>query len=104
MSEARTFLFPYCLDRLADGRYIALNRNYKPLGIQTGEWVKYEEHPSAMPLKITAKDAEKLSWSGSDALDRIYLYSDGCVPTDGKDHLAGYQKRLAVLMALQLLK
>jgi hypothetical protein len=57
-----------------------------------------------MPLKITAKDAEKLSWSGSDALDRIYLYSDGCVPTDGKDHLAGYQKRLAVLMALQLLK
>lgn len=35
MSEARSFLFPYCIIQLADGRYIVVNRYYKPLGGHT---------------------------------------------------------------------
>ena len=102
MSEARNFLFPYCIDHLPDGRYIVLNRNYKPLGIQTGDWVKYEEDPSAIALKITPASARKLSWEGSEALDRIYLYNDGCIPTDGAEHMKAYLQRLSVLMAIKL--
>jgi hypothetical protein len=91
---------PYCLQRLADGRYIVLNRRYKPLGVQTREWVDYDTHPSAARMKITAATARKLSWKSSDDVAVIHLYNDGCVPDAGADHLDAYAKRLAVFMKL----
>ena len=99
--EARSILFPYCIQRVKSGGYILLNRNYKPLGIQSSEWVEYETQPSVAALKITAATAIKLSWDGSDNQDRIYLYNDGCIPTDGAAHMDAYLKRLALLMALK---
>lgn len=104
MSEARAFLFPYCIKQLEDGRYIVLNRNYKPLGVQSGDWVVYEEHPSAINLEITKSIAEKLSWVGEGCTDTIYLYNDGCIPTDAKEHMNAYLKRLSVLAAVKLKK
>ncbi|MBP6651008.1 MAG: hypothetical protein KA181_01070 [Xylophilus sp.] len=41
----------YCLIRLKDGCYIAVNRQYKPLGVMSGEWVEYETHPSIFKFK-----------------------------------------------------
>lgn len=102
MHEVRALCFPYCIQRTKDGRYILLNRNYKPLGIQDGAWVEYEKHPTAMPMKITPACAKKLSWEGADDVDRIYLYNDGCVPTDGGEHMAAYLKRLSVLMGISV--
>lgn len=99
--EARNIFFPYCIQSVKTGGYILLNRNYKPLGIQSGEWVKYETDPSVAPLEISVATAKKLSWDGSGDLDRIYLYSDSCIPTDGAVHMESYLKRLAVLMAIQ---
>lgn len=101
MSEARRFIFPYCIVHLEDGRFIVLNRNYKPLGVQTEEWVDYDQHPSAIRLAITPAVASKLSWNRSDSIDRIYLYDDGCVPTDSADHMKAYLERIAVLMAVK---
>lgn len=99
--ELRSTHFPYCVQRLKDGRYIPLNRYYKPLGIQSSEWVNYETHPGATSIKITPATAKKISWNSSDDLESIFLYNDGCVPTDGAVHMAAYCKRLAVLMKIK---
>lgn len=102
MSELRQTHLPYCLSKQADGRYVVVNRRYKPLGFTTKEWVKYEEHPVGWALKgLTAKRIAALSWSGSESADMIYLYNDGCIPTDSAAHMAAYCKRLALLMKLQ---
>lgn len=100
--ELRLTHFPYCVQRLKDGRYIVLNRDYKPLGIQSREWVEYATDPSASKIKITPAAARKISWEASDSIDAIFLYNDGCVPTDGAAHMTAYCKRLAVLMAIKI--
>lgn len=98
--EARWIFLPYCLHRLKDGRYIVLNRKYKPLGVRSSEWVIYEDHPSAAAMKITPAIAKNLSWNGSDDAEVIYLYSDGCIPNESVEHLQSYSMRLKVLMDL----
>lgn len=100
--ELRWTHFPYCVRRLKDGRYIVLNRNYKPLGEPTTDRVDYDAHPSAVAIKITAAAARKLSWEAKEDLESIFLYSDGCVPTSGAAHMAAYCKRLAVLMGIKV--
>ena len=45
MELVRSSHMPYCIQRLEDGRYIVLNRHYKPLGETTREWVTYETPP-----------------------------------------------------------
>lgn len=99
--ELRSTHFPYCIKRIADGRYIPLNRNYKPLGIQSSDWVTYETDPSATAIAITAAAARNISWAGSEDLDTIYLYNDGCIPTESAAHMSAYLKRLDVLMKLK---
>lgn len=100
--ELRNIVFPYCIDRLKDGRYIVLNRNYKPLGISTKDWVDYETHPSALSIKLTEEQAASLSWNGSTDLNRIYLFSDVCPPTGSSSAMNDYQARLSLLMTLKL--
>jgi len=98
--EARWRYFPYCIKRLPDGRYILLNRLYKPLGVVSREWVVYEEHPSAAAMNITPAMARKLSWEESENVDFIFLYNDGCIPTRGAEHMKAYLDRVAVLMKI----
>lgn len=101
--ELRHTHFPYCLDRQEDGRYVVLNRNYKPLGFMVGEWVEYSDFPVGVRLKgLGPKTAAKLSWEGKEELGRIYLYNDGCIPTHGPGHMQAYLQRLAVLMGLAI--
>jgi hypothetical protein len=93
---------PYCLQRLKDGRYIVLNRSYKPIGIQTSDWVDYDTHPTAATIKITKASARKLSWESKDALDVIFLYNDGCVPTKSAANMSAYLAKLAILSKLKV--
>ncbi len=102
MELVRSSHMPYCIQRLEDGRYIVLNRHYKPLGETTREWVTYETHPTACALQITARQAAQIDWDGRDSLDRIYLYNDGCIPTESEAHTKAYLDRLAVLMNLKI--
>lgn len=95
--EFRWAFMPYCIKRLKDGRYIVLNRDYKPLGIQTSDFVNYETHPTAAKLKITKATAKKLSWSAAEDVETIMLYNDGCVPTRSKANMDAYLAKLAVL-------
>lgn len=102
-NEARVIYFPYCLRRQEDGSYVVLNRNYKPLGFDTGEYVDYKNYPIAVRFKgLTPKMAAKLSYDGSEGLDSIYLYNDGTVPTASAKNLTAYLNRLAQLAKLKL--
>ena len=86
---------PYCLEKRADGTYVVLNRKYKPIGIETTEKVKYEDHPAVK--RISPSTAKKLSHSGSNELDKIYLYDDRTNPTNAKEDMEAYLKRVGML-------
>lgn len=101
---ARWIFLPYCIERLSDGRYIVLNRKYKPLGGRGTDYVVYEEHPAAAKIKITASKARKISHSGSDDLSKIYLYDDLTNPSMSKENMHDYLIRLAVFMELPVEK
>jgi len=100
--EFRWIFMPYCIQQLQDGRFIVLNRAYKPLGVQTREHVDYETHPTAAKLRLTSATAKKLSWSGSGELSAIFLYNDGCVPTASAAAMKAYLARLAVLSKVKV--
>lgn len=95
--------FPYCLEQQADGLYVVLNRKYTPIGFISGEAVALESLPARARLNgLTAKVATRLSFEGRSALDMIFLYGDGCVPTSSAKHMTSYLDRLGVLMKLKI--
>lgn len=101
VSEIRQVFLPYCLQRLEDGRYILLNRYYKPVGVHSDAHVVYEQHPSCFRFKraLSARQATALSCKGDPSVDVIYLYNDGCVPTKSAANWTAYSKRLERLAA-----
>lgn len=103
--DNRTFCrvsLPYVLQQQKDGSYIALNRNYKPVGFLIEKWVEYAEYPIAVHFKCLREDTiEKLS--AQERFDGdIYLYNDGCVPTRRKKHMTAYLEKLAILTKLKV--
>lgn len=65
--------------------------------------MRYEDYPIAVKFKgLGAATAARISHEGSTDLDAIYLYNDGCVPTDGAANLNAYLKRLAVFAKLKI--
>lgn len=103
LHDVRSVCLPYCLKRQEDGRYIALNREYKPLGFTKRDHVDYGDYPIAMKLKgMTAKKAAALDVDGRANLDWIYFYNDGCIPTDSAAHMHAYLGRLAALAKMKL--
>src|SRR5687767_9310467 len=98
LSDFRCVHLPYCLQRMEDGRYVVLNREYKPLGFQTYDFINYRDFPMAVRFKrLTPRVAAKLSSRGSANLDRIFLYHDGCIPTDSPAKMRLYLNRIAIL-------
>src|SRR5688572_20434147 len=90
---------PYCIDRLPDGRWIVLNRSYKPVGTTTpvGTMVNYHAEPHPIAFKPGELDSETLqimstSLQRDEAGDvaRAYFYNDGCVPTAGTAQMEAY--------------
>ena len=69
--------------------YLPVNRNYKPLGIRSREWVDYEEFRAQ--AVVFATDPHKFEGIWSD-LERLYLYSDNYAT------LTDYFARLEQLM------
>lgn len=103
LGEFRQVFLPYCLLRQADGSYVVCNRRYKPLGLTLTDHVIYEAHPVRVRFKgLTPKRAAKISYRGSEDLDRIYLYNDGCIPTDSAADWAAYSERLRLLAKLKV--
>ena len=96
VSELRQLVLIYCLQRQPDGSYIALNRRYKPLGFAATERVDYDAYPIRFKFKraLSAAQVAALSFAGESDPQRIYLYNDGCIPTDSAAHWAAYSARL----------
>ena len=93
----------YCLKRQPDDRYSVLNRDYKPLGFITRDVVQGVDYPVLAKLRgLTRRKAASLSHDGSDDLESIYLYDDGCVPTDSDAKMRSYQTKLALLAKLKI--
>lgn len=100
--ELRSIYFPYCLEPLEDGSWIILNRDYKPVGTNNSFFVRYEDHPGKVRIKnINKSIRQKLDHNGEHE-GRLYLYNDGCVPTDGKKEMESYLRKLEILMKLQI--
>ncbi|WP_198805938.1 hypothetical protein [Leptolyngbya sp. BL0902] len=103
LNDFRSVFFPYCLEKQPDGRYVVLNREYKPLGFKTRKYITYEEYPICVELKgLGPARAEKLSCHGDPNMDVIYLYDDSCVPTKSAEHMNNYLERLKILAKLKV--
>ena len=103
-SEFRHVFLIYCLQRQEDGSYVALNRRYKPVGFNSTEWVKFEDFPVGFKFKraLSASQIAALSFKGDTSPETIYLYNDGCVPTDSPIAWAAYAERLGRLASYKI--
>jgi hypothetical protein len=103
LGDFRAVFFPYCLKKQEDGRYAVLNREYKPVGFFTREWVEYEKHPVLVKLKgLTKAKAVKLSDNGKANLDVIYLYNDDTNPVRNKANMRAYLAKIEILAGLSV--
>jgi len=94
---------PYCLQRQQSGKWVLLNREYKPLGFFTKTHQTYSNYPIEIDIAgLTPAVAEKLSAKPYNGGDTIYLYNDGCVPTHSQENMTHYMERLAILGGLKL--
>jgi hypothetical protein len=112
--DVRSLCMPYCLKRRADGRWVLLNRHYKPLGFDTSAWVDYGAYPIGLALRMTPTLAAQLSYDGQgiqrhfgfdgtgNTYETIHLYDDTCAPSLGKAHMEAYLKRLAILARVKV--
>lgn len=103
-SEFRQVFLPYCLQRQEDGTYVVLNRRYKPVGITRTDWVDYAEYPVRVKFKraLSAAQVAFLDCKGRTDADCIYLYNDGCIPTENAAAWSAYSDRLQRLAAYQV--
>lgn len=103
LGDFRSVYLPYCLKKQEDGTYIVLNREYKPVGFNTKEHLRYEDYPVSSRLmgigKVTAK---KLSHDGSENTENIFLYNDACVPTHSAEHMNSYLNKIKILAKLEI--
>lgn len=97
LNDFRQVCFVYCLERQADGLYLARNREYLPLGM-TDRGCDRTVGPR---WKISKALAQKLSWKPLEDLKTIWLYNDGSVPTSSPKHWAAYQAKLKLLAGLK---
>lgn len=103
LNDFREVFLPYCLDKQPDGRYVVLNREYKPIGFKTKEHIEYENYPVCIELKgIDSAIAAKISYKGDSNTDRIYLYDDACIPTESDEHMKNYLERIKILAKLKV--
>ena len=103
LGDFRSVHLPYCIQRQDDGSYVVLNREYKPLGFKTNGYVQYCDYPVCVKLPgLRASTAAKISYKGDGDLSAIYLYDDGCVPTDKPAYMSAYLKRLGHLAKLKV--
>lgn len=102
LGDFRAVFFPYCLTRQKDGRYAVLNREYKPVGFFTRDWVTYDKHPVLVKLKITKTLAKKLLNNGDDGVEKIFLYNDATNPLRTKANMSAYLDKLSLLAKLRV--
>lgn len=95
--------FPYCLVRQANGSYVVCNREYKPVGFNTWNYVDYDQYHVAMPLVITQEQAKQISCKDADTTakwfdeGRVYLYDVISNPLRKETNMLRYLAILEIL-------
>lgn len=99
--ELRRTHFPYCFKQQDNGKYIILNRLYKPLGFCTHDHVVYEDYPIEFKtIRLTKSQIQKLTKNTVDEF--IFLYDDTCVPTHIKSKMDVYLEKLRILSQVKV--
>ncbi len=105
LNDFRAIYLPYCLKKQENGKYIVLNREYKPLGFNSYEQFNYSNYPISANLKgLTEKKVLELSWNNSPDKEHIFLYNDALNPIKSKDNMAKYLQKLDLLAKLKSVK
>ena len=103
LGDFRSIYMPYCLKKQDDGSYAVLNREYKPVGFNTRDFIKYEDYPVTTKFKgIGVGMATKLSCDGNSDTEIIFLYDGSCTPTSTKENMNLYLKKLEILAKLSV--
>jgi hypothetical protein len=103
LGDFRSIYMPYCLQKQEDGSYAVLNREYKPVGFNTTDFIQYSEFPVTTKFKGIGKGvSKKLSYEGDEDTEIIYLYNDGCVPVHSTANMNSYLKKMAILAKLNV--
>jgi hypothetical protein len=103
LDEFRSIYLPYCIEKQQDGSWVVLNREYKPVGFNTTEWITYSDFPVSVRLKgLGPAKLARISYNGSVEGNRVFLYDDGCIPTSNAHARKAYLERLFILAKLQV--
>ena len=101
--DIRAIALPYCLKLQACGRYVLLNREYKPLGFYTRGYINYGDFPVLITMRMTPQKAAKISCGNYANVSEIFLYDDGCIPINSFENWRAYTERLLELSSLRIL-
>jgi len=93
---------PYCLERAADGSWLVLNRNYKPVGATSKDWIDYEAAPGRLKIDGRSIEAIARAMHNVDRDEagkpmRMWLYDDRVQPGKDAASMSAYMQRLAKL-------
>jgi hypothetical protein len=91
----------YCLVQCADGRWLVLNRQYKPLNTGITRWVDYDTC-AGIRITLTDRQVATLTSDGHPPAHRwgyrkVWLYRDETSPDRSKALLLQYLARVTVL-------
>jgi hypothetical protein len=96
MTDVRWQFLPYAVIKQPSGKYVIVNRRYKPIGtIDNSVWYDYERY--AVHLKLTTAKRKKIAYSENEKEGVFWLYGGSAAPVD-KQRKDEYFKRLSVLM------
>ncbi len=73
-------ILPYEEDGPPRDHVVALNRYYKPIGINTKYFVNYDNYKESCLLEETADLKNILSKYKNEKENIYYLYNDSCIP------------------------
>lgn len=105
ITDFRAVFFPYCLARQPEGTWLVLNRDYKPVGTVSRDWVDYRSHPSCVKLEgLTRALASGLHYQPfeGDIPQHIFLYEDSMSPLRDGPTMSAYLDKLELLARLDI--
>ena len=102
---------PYCFQKMPDGRYLGLNRQYLPLDytrydvgghLESSAYEKLlEDAHKRIGVKLSTHDIKILKHSGDE--NKFWLYGDRSAPWTDKKHEATYDKKRDLVPAFKWL-
>lgn len=90
---------PYILEKTSSGKWLILNRDYKPWGlaIDYSHTVDYSQFEIELD-GVTEGRLRKMSFDGTVGSRDIAFYNDGCPPWGNQQCYKDYMDRLGVLL------